>query len=140
MKRKTASVRKSFFPLLLMIAASGISRPGLANNHLPALHIHTQDAEVRYIPGKGGELRFNVLYDNISGSRFSLTILDENGNQLYQDTFMDKNFNKVFRLADADITGKLTFVIRNFGDNSVQRFEVNAVDRMIEDVEVKEVK
>jgi len=35
--------------------------------------------------------------------------------------------------------GKLVFVIRNFGDNTVQRFEVNSASRLIEDVEVKEV-
>jgi hypothetical protein len=139
MKRIITSARKSVFPLLFIVATSGISQLTLANNY-PARPAHPQDVEIRYLPGKTGELRFNVLYNNASGARFSVAILDETGNQLYQDTYTDKRFDKVYQLSDSDITGKLIFVIRNFGDNSVQRFEVHAVDRMIEDVEVKEIK
>ena len=140
MKRAISSVRKSFFRPLLIVAAGAISQTALANDHLSARRIHPQDAVIRYIPTKNGELRFHVLYDNPSGSRFSLEILDETGNQLYQDAFTDKTFDKFYRMTDTDITGKLTFVIRNSGDNSVQRFEAHAVNRMVEDVEVKEVK
>jgi hypothetical protein len=159
--------KTNLLPLLLIVAAGAISQHSFANHPLPvrrvntaeavlriniqdalrridtqdALHrINTQDAEVRYIPGKGGDLRFNVRYANVTGSRFSVAILDENGNQLYQDSYTDKNFDRVFKLSETDVTGKITFVIRNFEDNSTQRWEVHAVDRMIEDVEVKEVK
>jgi hypothetical protein len=34
----------------------------------------------------------------------------------------------------------VTFVIRNFGDNSVQRWEVNTNNKIVEDIEVKEIK
>jgi hypothetical protein len=43
-------------------------------------------------------------------------------------------------VANADNYGKLTFVIRNFGDNSTQSFVVSSNTRLVEDVEVKEVK
>ena len=140
MKRIIAPFRQPILTLLLIIGALTIGKFSRGNNFPATRRIHIQDAEVRYIPGKGGDLRFNVLYDNVSGSRFSLTILDGYGNQLYQQTYSDRKFDKVFRLADTDIAGKLTFVIRDFGDNSTQRFEAHAVDHLVEDVEIREVK
>ena len=96
-------------------------------------------AEVKCISGKDGEYLFNVVYNNTTGSRFSLTILDADANQLFQSQYSDKKFDKKFKLADPAEFGKLTFVIRNYGDNSVQRWEVNANSKIVEDVEVKEV-
>ena len=97
-------------------------------------------AEVKCISGKDGKYLFNVIYDNTTGSRFSLIVLDADGDQLFQSQYSDKKFDKKFRLADPDEFAKLTFVIRNYGDNSVQRWEVNANNKIIEDIEVKEVK
>ncbi len=97
-------------------------------------------AEVKCISGKDGEYLFNVVYNNTTGSRFSLIILDAQGDQLFQSQYSDKKFDKKFRLADPDEFARLTFVIRNYGDNSVQRWEVNANNKVVEDIEVKEVK
>ncbi|HMI60765.1 MAG TPA: hypothetical protein VK518_07655 [Puia sp.] len=97
-------------------------------------------AEVKCISGKDGEYLFNVIYNNANGSRFSVTVLDADGNQLFQNLYSDKKFDKKFKLADPDAFAKLTFVIRNYGDNSVQRWEVNANNKIVEDIEVKEVK
>ena len=76
----------------------------------------------------------------VSGNRFSVAIFDESSNMLFQSVYSVKKFDKKFKLAEPDSFGKLVFVIRNLGDNSVQRFEVNADTRLVEDVEVKEVK
>lgn len=96
-------------------------------------------AEVKCISGKDGEYLFNVVYNNTTGSRFSLIILDADGDQLFQSQYLDKKFDKKFRLADPVEFARLTFVIRNYGDNSVQRWEVNANNKVVEDIEVKEV-
>ena len=96
-------------------------------------------AEVSYVSGKDGEYLFNVVYNNTTGSRFSVIVIDADGNQLFQALYNDKKFDKKFKLADPNDFGKLTFVIRNFGDNSVQRFEVNENNKLIEEVQVKEV-
>lgn len=97
-------------------------------------------AEVKYVSGKDGEYVFNVVYNNTTGSRFSVIVIDAEGNQLFQSQYNDKKFDKKFKLADPSDFGKLTFVIRNFGDNSVQRFEVKENNTLIEEVQVKEVK
>jgi hypothetical protein len=125
--------------IVLSFLLAGISLVSLANGHDPIGVRSESAAEVKYISGKNGEFFFNVLYTNTSGSRFSLVIQDEYGNQLYQNFYTDKKFDKKFKLADPESFGKLVFVIRNYSDNSVERFEVDSDNRLIEDVEVKEV-
>lgn len=138
MKSSTIIINSLF--TLLLTGASLLSLANGGNSGGPTGNTGASAAEVKYIPGKDGEYLFNVVYNNASGSRFSLVVLDEEGNQLFQGLYNDKKFDKKYKLADPDAFGKVTFVIRNFGDNSVQRWEVAANSRMVEDIEVKEVK
>jgi hypothetical protein len=119
----------------------GISLAGFANgsDSTKARGADASAAEVKYLAGKDGDVLFNVVYNNVTGQRFSVLVVDEFGNQIYQHTFSDKQFDRKFKLADPESTSSLTFVIRNYGDNSVQRFRVDASNRLIEDVTVKEV-
>jgi hypothetical protein len=97
-------------------------------------------AEVKYVPVSATQGVFNVVYNNTAGSRFVLKIEDQDGNQLYQNIFTDKVFSRNFQLAEPDNYSKLVFIIRNLGDQSVQTFEVETNTRVIEDVQVEEVK
>ncbi|HLZ88189.1 MAG TPA: hypothetical protein VKQ52_13135 [Puia sp.] len=125
--------------IVLSLLFAGVSLVSLANGHDPIGDKAASTAEVKYITAGNGAFFFNVTYNNATGGRFSVVVLDEYGNQLYQNVYTDKKFDKKFMLADPDNFKKLTFVIRNYSDNTVQRFEVNSDDRMVEDVEVKEV-
>ncbi|GGB12073.1 hypothetical protein [Puia dinghuensis] len=127
--------------IVLALLFAGVSLASLANGHNPIGDRSEKGAaEVKYIAANNGEFFFNVVYNNTTGSKFSVAILDESGDQIYQNFFSDKKFDKKFKLADPESFGKLTFIIRNYGDNSVQRFEVNSSNHLVEDVEVKEVK
>jgi len=97
-------------------------------------------AEVSYIGSQEGEPLFHVSYNNSTGARFSIRVLDGEGHQLYQRIFTDKKFDKKFKITNTDTPGKMVFIVRSFGDNSVQSFQVDSDTRMVEDVEVKEVK
>ncbi len=137
------SIRKAFTFALFTVVLGSASLVSLAGEgdkgKGPSGNSSASTAEVKYISGKEGEFFFNVIYNNTSGSRFSVVVLDGEGYQLFQSLYSDKNFDKKFKLADPEGLGKLTFIIRNFGDNSVQRFEVNTNNRIVEDIEVKEV-
>jgi hypothetical protein len=127
--------------IVLSLLLTGASLVSLANGPHKSIGDKTANtAEVKYIAINDGEFLFNVLYNNAGGDRFSVVILDEFGNQLYQSVYSDKKFDKKFKLAEPDSFKKLIFVIRNFADNSVQRFEVKTDSRLVEDVVVKEVK
>jgi hypothetical protein len=97
-------------------------------------------ADVKYIGAQEDGSLFNVLYNNKTGAKFTVTVLDGEGNRIYQAIYSDRNFNKKYKVLDAGNYGKLIFVIRSFADNSIQRFEVNSNAQVIEDIEVKEVK
>ena len=133
-------IRKTISLSLLTVIFGGISLVTFANGNEPIGDRSAATAEVKYIAAKDGDGLFNVIYNNTAGSRFSIVVLDEFGDQLYQGFFSDRSFNRKFKLADPEITSKLTFVIRNFGDNSVQRFQVDATSQLVEDVQVTEVR
>jgi hypothetical protein len=132
-------LRKAITFSALTLLLAGGSLAALANGHDPfSPKGSASTAEVKYIGGKTGELIFNVVYNNTTGGRFSLRVLDADGNQIYQNFYTDKKFDKKFMINDAE--GKVTFVLKNYQDNSTQSFEVNANTRLVEDIEVKEVK
>jgi hypothetical protein len=135
-------IRKTVSLTALTILFGTVSLVSLGNGNEP-IGEHSASsttAEVKYIAVKDGAGLFNVIYNNTAGNRFSIVILDEDGNQLYQGYFTDRHFNRKFQLADPESTSKLTFVIRDCRDNAVQRFQVDATSRFVEDVEVREVR
>jgi hypothetical protein len=137
-------LRKASTLILLTVALTGGSLVTRAanggNDHGHTLTGNARTAEVKYIGGREDELVFKVVYNNITGSRFNLKVLDADGNQLFQHAYSDTNFDKTFKVDGVDSYGKLTFIIRNFQDNSTQTFEVSSNTHLVEDVEVKEVK
>ena len=131
------NIRKSLLTALL----GGASLVSLANGNGPVNGGNSANtAEVKYITMQEGDGVFNVRYTNAAGDRFSLVVLDADGDQLYQRIFSDKNFDKNFKLADPESFHKLVFVIRDLNDNTTQRFEVESVSREVEVVDVKELK
>lgn len=90
--------------------------------------------EVKYIGTSEDAVIFNVSVDNPTGGKFSVIVLDEEGNQIFQEIYTDKKFDKRFKLPKAE-KNKLTFVIRNFKTADVkQTFEINT--KYVEDVVV----
>jgi hypothetical protein len=142
MKPNIFPLRKALTLSVLTIALAGSSVITRANGsqHAGDPKNNGNTAEVKYVGGAYGNRIFKVVYNNNDGSRFSLRVLDADGTQLYQGFFSDKKFNRTFKITNADNSGKLTFVIRNFQDNSTQSFEADDNTHLVEDVEVKEVK
>lgn len=145
MKSTITIIRKAFVFSLFTLTLAGTSLVSLANNGNEGKKGSTgttsaNTADLKYLVDKDGAYLFNVVYNNISNSRFSVVILDAEGNQLFQSQYSVKNFDRKFKLAQPEEFGKLTFIIRDLTDNSIQRFEVDANSRLVEDVEVKEVK
>jgi hypothetical protein len=144
MKSTIANIRKVAVFSLFTFTLAGTSLVSRANNgdeekKGSAGSTSANTADVKYIAGSDGGYLFNVVYNNTSNSRFSVVILDAEGNQLFQSHYSDRKFDKKFKLAQPEDFGRLTFIIRNLADNTIQRFEVDANSRLVEDVEVKEV-
>lgn len=96
-------------------------------------------ATVNYLGAQDDMLVFNVAYQNPKGSRFILTIRDQEGNQLYQDFFKDKTFYKQFRLPRTD-KDRIVFAIGNGQKESViKTFAVNVNSRSVQEVAIKKL-
>ena len=94
---------------------------------------------VRYLGTQDDMLIFNVSYSNPDGSRFLLTVKDQDGTQLYQSLFSDKSFYKQFRLPKAD-KDRIVFVIHDYRDaDVVKTFDVSVNSRFIREVAVKKI-
>ncbi len=126
--------------LLLSTALTGVLSSSYAIGNKPEKKGSASKAEVSYIGAMEGEPMFHVVYNNNTGSRFSIRVLDSDGRQLYQGVFSDRKFDKRFKIATTELTGKVVFIVRDMSDRSEQSFQVDSDTHMIEDVEVKEVK
>ena len=134
------TISKTFRLLTVATVFTGILSAHAAGNGPEKHPGSASTAEVSYIGSQEGEPIFHVQYNNSTGSRFSIRVLDGDGHQIYQAVFTDKKFDKKFKITNTELFGKLVFVVRNFEDNSVQSFQVDSDTRMVEDIEVKEVK
>lgn len=98
----------------------------------------TKSSAVKYLGTDGESFLFNVSYENPTGGKFSVIVSDAAGNTLFNSVFSDKKFDKRFKLQKED-TDKITFVIKNLKENTIQNFEINTTTRVVEDVVVKKV-
>ena len=101
-------------------------------------HAQTEKATVKYLGVEEDMIVFNVSYANPEGNKFLLSIRDQQGNALYQSTFNDKTFYKQFRLPRTE-KDNVVFLIRNMANKNMARFQIEATNRMVEDVVVREM-
>jgi hypothetical protein len=135
--RRTVAVT-AFSALLLNLSFSSYAssekprkeaRPGKAST-----------AVVNYVGSQDGAPMFNVQYNNNTGAKFSVRVLDGEGNRIFLGTYTDQKFNKLFKVLNTESQGRLTFMITSFQDNSTQTFEISTDSRLVEDIDVKEIK
>ncbi|HVV06369.1 MAG TPA: hypothetical protein VHC96_19190 [Puia sp.] len=95
-------------------------------------------AMIKYVGTQDDQVIFNISYANPQGAFFTLLVRDQDGSELYQHGFHDRNFSKQFRLPRTD-KSKLSFVIRSGKDiEIVKSFGIDT--RVIEDVVVTQLK
>jgi hypothetical protein len=96
-------------------------------------------AMVKYLGTQEDMIVFNVSYPNPEGSKFQLIVKDQDGSQIYQNSFNDKSFFKQFMLPKAD-KDRIVFVFRNGRDaDIVKTFEVSVNSRYVREVAVKKL-
>jgi hypothetical protein len=126
--------RLTFGIVLLLTVATGNAQSG-GTDTVPG----ADRAVVKYLGAQDDMLVFNVAYQNPQGSRFVLTIRDQEGNQFYQDFFKDKAFYKQFRLPKTD-KDRIVFAIGNGQEETViKTFAVNVNSRFVQEVAIKKL-
>ncbi len=142
MNKIIINTRKAITVLTLTAVTVAAGLTANAAGHEPKKHNagSASTAEVFYVGSLEGQPLFTVMYNNVEGSRFSISIKDNEGYELFKNAYSDTKFDKKFEIADVVPGGKLTLTITNYKDNSEQTFEINANTLLVEDVEVTEVK
>ena len=93
--------------------------------------------EVNYTGFFNNDLAFNVRFDNPGGNNVTLTVINEDGENLFKSNFSDKKFEKKFvLLKDADVY-KLTFLFQSGKEVYKESFDINVTTREVADVVVK---
>ena len=133
--------RLTFGIILLLTVATANAQSGAGETvtgAVPAVS-GADRAVVKYLGAQDDMLVFNVAYQNPQGSRFVLTIRDQEGNQLYQDFFKDKAFYRQFRLPKTD-KDRIVFAIGNGQEETViKTFAVNVNSRFVQEVAIKKL-
>ena len=125
---------RNFFIALLALASS----VNCANGQQSTTVHDPKNGSVTYLGTNGGEMLFNLVFENSKQEKFVVSISDAEKNILYTEVFNDKKFNKKFKVP-ADIL-KLTFTITNQKTKTDQQFVVSTERRLIEEVLVTKLK
>jgi len=129
-----SNFRRSFMAVLIFSVINlSVSGQSLNSDFI-------KKAEVKHIETKDNKLLFQILLDNELGEKFTVSIKDEDGNQLFKEVYSDKKFAKKFELPENEDAGKIIVMIRSLGNNQSQVFEINTTTRVYQDVVVSKIR
>ncbi|MBS1563075.1 MAG: hypothetical protein JST39_01750 [Bacteroidetes bacterium] len=98
--------------------------------------LHSTHATVRYMGSREETMSVAVQFDNTKGQRFTVTVRDQDGYQLFEGSFREKKFDKIFELPGKGIS-RLSFSIGVAGAARAQSFEIDT--KKAEEMMVKRV-
>jgi hypothetical protein len=134
--QRKAVISKLIFVTLLCSVLIAVQAQ--AQTTAPVAGEQATPAFVKYIGTQDDMLVFRVAYQNPQGTSFNITVKDQDGIQLYQSTFKEKDFNKQFRLPKDDKNSKVVFLFRDASGNDIARsFEINVSSRYVDEIAVK---
>jgi len=118
-------IRNAFFvSSLVILSVVGASAQSTTGNP-PA-------ASVSYLCTSNEQLSFLMNYDNETAEKFVVSIVNKDGDVLFEGVFTDKKFSKTFKLpTDA---GNVSFSISSFRNKSEKKFLVTTERRITEEV------
>ncbi len=96
-----------------------------------------EKVEVNYTGFFNNDLAFNVRFDNPSGNNVTLTVTNEDGENLLKLNFSDKKFEKKFVLLKDTDVHKLNFLFQSGKEVYKESFDINITTREVSEVVVK---
>ena len=136
MKRHTLSMnvtgftKKAFIAAALFFAATTAT---LANSGDPI-----DGPEIRHLGKTFDSNYFQVKWNNNTGDKFIITIRENSGAILFQETYSDQVFDKKFKLPKKD-DGSLIISFRTLKDNQSESYAIDTNTRIIEEVVIRKV-
>ncbi len=113
---------------LFVVAASGAAAQKTAGSSIAST------AAVSYLGCNTDQLSFLVKYETENGEKFNITITDADGNELFNESFSDKKFSKIFKTPLE--TGSLIFAICNLKNKEEKKFQVSTERRTVDEFSI----
>ncbi len=137
-KTSIATASKKTLAALLVSGAVLFAIPSFAkaSRHIEILSSTTQ-ASVKFAgTSTDNALLFDVLLDNPTAEKFTITITTKEGDVLFAKEFNDKSFAKKFKLVKSDDIASYNFTITANNKNLEQFFSVAASTKTVDNVVV----
>lgn len=127
----TAFTKKAFIAAALFFAATTAT---LANSGDPKI----DEPEIRHLGKTFDSNYFQVKWNNNTGDKFIITIRENSGAILFQETYSDEVFDKKFKLPKKD-DGSLIISFRTLKDNQSESYAIDTNTRIVEEVVIRKV-
>lgn len=98
--------------ILSGILTAGTFIQAKANDNAGKALTAKASAEFKYAGSSKEQASFNIKFNNPTGEKFTLLVLDAKGDLFFKESYTSKDFSKRFILAKEDAE-KLTFRIQN---------------------------
>ncbi|MBS1563156.1 MAG: hypothetical protein JST39_02155 [Bacteroidetes bacterium] len=131
---KTIVLNLSLALVIAVASFAGASAQARQASFTTVAEPATSQPVVTYLGSGEEQMSFNLRYENLSGTKFLLTVLDDSGEVLFDQVFTDKKFSKTFKVP-SDL-GKLSFVIRDLRTKEQKKVLVSTERRFVEEVSV----
>ena len=139
MKKNIIKVRSLALALALTVAVSSFSTSVMANKTENITVKQLLQPTVKFLGTENNTAVFSVEAGNEFPVKFALTIIDAEGNSIFNQEFESANFSKVFKLvADNTVSHplNLSFDIEVLETGEKHTFEVNATSDSVNITEV----
>jgi hypothetical protein len=89
--------------------------------------------QVKFLGGDNQTLLFSVKYDNKAGNTFRLSVLDENGEACFQDSYSSRDFEKKIKIPRLTDTDYVIFLIRSAKENIQLSYKVKVTTKVVDE-------
>jgi hypothetical protein len=137
-KTSIATASKKTLAAMLVSGAVLFAIPSFAkaSRHIEILSSTTQ-ASVKFAgTSADNALLFDVMLDNPTAEKFTITITTKDGDVLFAKDFTDKSFAKKFKLVKSDDIASYNFKITSGNKNIEQFFSLDASTKTVDNVVV----
>jgi hypothetical protein len=97
-----------------------------------------KEIAVQYLGSEEDMMLVGVKYNNVTDSKFILSIYNEDGDVLFRNTYTSKGFDKKFKIPKDH--GKVNFVLSGIQEKLSRTYTIHSTSKTVEDVVVIRMK
>jgi hypothetical protein len=128
--------RKAIKTAILAIIVTSLSSASYAQS-VAKTDSSGKEISVQYLGSENDMMLVAVKYNNVTDSKFVLSIYNEDGDVVFRNSYHSKDFDKKFKIPKDH--GKVNFVFSGMQDKLSRSYTIHNTSRLIEDVVVTKI-